>query len=84
MYTSRELSDNYQSKQYQGFTFAIKSKGSCGVCHDSSRGESNISEFAGIHGGNNPEKVIGCRACHTSIASNTANWPHAFTWKNTN
>jgi hypothetical protein len=84
MYPSREAIDNYQSAQYQGFTATIKSIGSCGVCHSSSRGQSNINEFAGTHGGANPEKVIGCRACHTSISSNTANWPHAFTWKNSN
>jgi hypothetical protein len=85
MYPSREISDNYQSKQYQGFTAKIKSIGSCGVCHDSSRGEEgNIGEFAGTHGGSNPEKAIGCRACHTSVPTNTAKWPHAYTWKNSN
>lgn len=85
MYPSNETTDNYQSKQYQGFTSKIKSIGSCGVCHSSSRGEEDdIGEFAGIHGGTNPEKAIGCRACHTSISSNTADWPHAYTWKNSN
>lgn len=84
MMPSREAIDNYQSVQYQGFTSTIKSIGSCGVCHDSSRGDSNISEFGGTHGGPNPEREIGCRACHTSISTVTANWPHAFTWKNSN
>ncbi|MCK7542065.1 MAG: hypothetical protein MZV63_69865 [Marinilabiliales bacterium] len=85
MYPSREETDNYQSKQYQGFTSTIKSIGSCGVCHSSSRGEEeDIGEFAETHGGTNPEKAIGCRACHTSISSTTANWPHAYTWKNSN
>ncbi len=85
MYPSRETTDNYQSKQYQGFTSKIKSIGSCGVCHSSSRGEEgNISEFAEVHGGLNPEKAIGCRACHTSVPTNTAGWPHSYTWKNTN
>ncbi len=84
MYPSREVADNYQSQQYQGFTSKVKSIGSCGVCHDNSRGDSNIGEFSGTHGGTNPEKEIGCRACHTSISSTTANWPHAFTWKNSN
>jgi hypothetical protein len=84
MYPSREVSDNYQSKQYQGFTSTVKTIGSCGVCHDSSRGENNSGEFSEKHGGTNPEKVIGCRACHTSIPSNTAGWPHAYTWKNSN
>ncbi|MDP4224253.1 MAG: multiheme c-type cytochrome [Bacteroidota bacterium] len=84
MMPSREASDNYQSKQYEGFTSRIKSIGSCGVCHDSSKGESNISEFTGAHGGRKPEISIGCRACHTSIPVNTAEWPHAFTWNNSN
>lgn len=84
MFPSRVASDNYQSTQYQGFTSKIKSIGSCGVCHNSSRGESNTSEFAEAHGGTNPEKLIGCHACHTSITTNVANWPHAFTWKNSN
>ncbi len=84
MYPSRETADNYQSKQYQGFTSKIKTIGSCGVCHDNSRGQSNINDFAEVHGGTNPEKIIGCRACHTSISSNTASWPHAYTWKNSN
>jgi len=85
MYPSRETSDNYQSKQYQGFTSKIKTIGSCGVCHSSSRGESgSIGEFGEVHGGTNPEKVIGCRACHTSIPTNTSGWPHAYTWKNSN
>jgi hypothetical protein len=83
MYPSRESSDNYQPNQYQGS--AIKSIGSCGVCHNSSRGEEgNIGEFSGVHGGPNPEQVIGCRACHTSIQSGTTAWPHAYTWKNSN
>jgi len=85
MYPSREASDNYQSTQYQGFTTKIKTIGSCGVCHTSSRGESgNIGEFGETHGGSNPEKAIGCGACHTAIPTNTAEWPHAYTWKNSN
>ena len=84
MYPSREVTDNYQSKQYQGFSSKVKSIGSCGVCHNSSRGESNTSEFAEEHGGANPQKSTGCSACHTSIQANTSNWPHAFSWKNTN
>jgi hypothetical protein len=83
MYPSREETDNYQSKQYQGFTSKIKTIGSCGVCHNSSRGE-GANEFAEVHGGSNPEKIIGCRACHTAISANAAEWPHGYTWKNTN
>jgi hypothetical protein len=84
MYPSRETSDNYQSKQYQGFSSKIKSIGSCGVCHNSSRGESDLSEFGEAHGGANPEHLIGCSACHTSISTTTAEWPHAYSWKNSN
>lgn len=84
MIPSRESADNYQSRQYQGFTSRIKSLGSCGVCHDSSRGESEIGEFAERHGGSSPETYIGCHACHTSIPTNTSAWPHAFQWHNTN
>lgn len=84
MYPSRETADNFQPKQYQGVTSKVKTIGSCGVCHSSSRGESDSGEFAGTHGGTNPEKSIGCRACHTSIPTNTASWPHAYTWKNSN
>lgn len=85
MMPSREASDNYQSVQYQGFTSKIKSIGSCGVCHNSSRGESgNLGEFAETHGSLNPERVIGCSACHTAMSTNTALWPHAYTWKNSN
>ncbi len=83
MYPSRENPDNYQPKQYQSST-KIKTIGSCGYCHTNSRGESEITEFAEKHGGTNPEKSIGCRACHTSIPTNTSSWPHAYTWKNSN
>lgn len=82
MYPSRETLDNYQPDQYQGSK--IKTIGSCGVCHSSSRGESEIGEFSEVHGGTNPEKSIGCRACHTSIPSATSNWPHAYTWTDSN
>ncbi|MEI6677642.1 MAG: multiheme c-type cytochrome [Mariniphaga sp.] len=84
MYPSRETADNYQPKQYQGFTTKIKSIGSCGVCHNNSRGEGSGGEFASVHGGANPEKQIGCMACHTSISTNISEWPHAYTWKNSN
>ncbi len=62
----------------------IKTIGSCGYCHDNSRGEGASGEFAEVHGGTNPEKSIGCRACHTSISTNSSSWPHAYTWKNSN
>jgi hypothetical protein len=86
MVPSREASDNYQSKQYQGFTTTIKTIGSCGVCHNDSRGGAGASlgDFSDVHGGTNPEKVIGCMACHTSIPTNASAWPHAHTWTNSN
>jgi hypothetical protein len=83
MYPSREDSDNYQPKQYQS-SAKIKTIGSCGYCHSDSRGEGSGGEFTEKHGGTNPEKSIGCRACHTSIPTNTSSWPHAYTWKNSN
>jgi len=83
MYPSRETADNYQPNQYQGSK--IKTIGSCGICHSDSRGENpNSGEFSGEHGGTNPEKSIGCRVCHTVVSTNTAEWPHAYTWKNSN
>lgn len=82
MYPSREASDNYQPNQYQGSK--IKTIGSCGICHSSSRGESDLGEFAGEHGGTNPEKKTGCSLCHTSISTNTSLWPHSYTWTNSN
>jgi hypothetical protein len=86
MVPSNEASDNYQSKQYQGFTAKIKSIGSCGVCHSDSRGGEggNIGDFAEEHGGTNPGQKIGCHACHTSLTTDVASWPHAHTWKNSN
>jgi hypothetical protein len=76
--------DGYQSQQYQGYSTKVKSMGSCGVCHDSSRGESEMGEFASAHGGPNPEQENGCYACHTAVPSTTANWPHSFQWSNSN
>jgi hypothetical protein len=86
MVPSREASDNYQSKQYQGFTSTIKTIGSCGVCHNDSRGGSgaNLGDFSEEHGGTNPSQKIGCHACHTSVPADAPNWPHAHTWNNSN
>ena len=81
---SQNARDNYQSLQYQGSTGVVKSIASCGVCHDSSRGESEIGDFAEEHGGASPKKMNGCHICHTSVTTDTAKWPHAFTWKNSN
>ena len=77
-------SDGYQSQQYQGYTEKVKSIGSCGVCHRSSRGASETGDFAEEHGGTNPDQPIGCSACHSSVPANTAQWPHSFQWHNSN
>ena len=84
MIPARESADNYQSIQYQGFTSRVKSLGSCGVCHESSRGDEEIGEFTERHGSTSPETYIGCHMCHTSVSANTTLWPHAFQWHNTN
>ena len=76
--------DNYQAMQYQPYSTSPKTLGSCGTCHDSSRGESDMGEYAGQHGGSNPETMNGCFICHTSVSTNTSEWPHAYTWKNSN
>ena len=82
MYPSREAIDNYQPDQYMGSK--IKTIGSCGVCHENSRGEGVGGEFTQTHGGTNPENKNACDVCHTAISTNTANWPHGYTWENSN
>lgn len=83
MIPSNQASDNYQALQYQGFTGKVKTIGSCGVCHNSSRGD-GASEFSEEHGGTNPERSTGCNVCHTSTPTNSAEWPHAYQWTNSN
>jgi hypothetical protein len=75
--------DHDQSLQYQGYTSVVKTLGSCGVCHDNSRGSAEISGFAEHHGGSSPAQPTGCNACHTAVSSVTALWPHAYKWRNT-
>jgi hypothetical protein len=83
MVPTRQASDNYQVLQYQGYSGAVKALGSCGVCHQSSRGAGIGGEFMETHG--TPGAVPnGCSACHTSIPSNAKAWPHGYTWKNSN
>jgi len=82
MYPSRESKDNYQPDQYQDSN--IKTIGSCGVCHDSSRGEEENEEFAETHGGANPEYNNTCHVCHTVVPSTIQSWPHSYTWTNSN
>ena len=84
MIPSTVARDNYQALQYQGSTGTVKSIGSCGVCHSSSRGENNMGDFAEEHGGTAPKKRNSCHVCHTSLSTDTAKWPHAYTWKNSN
>jgi hypothetical protein len=75
-------SDNYQALQYQGSSGPVKSMGSCGVCHSSSRGGGDIGEFGETHGGSSPEHKTACHVCHTQVTTDTALWPHAYDWKN--
>lgn len=82
MYPSREAKDNFQPKQYMGNP--IKTIGSCGVCHENSRGEGAGADFTEVHTGSNPEVKNTCYVCHTSISANISNWPHGFTWNNSN
>jgi hypothetical protein len=76
MYPSREISDNYQPLHYQSSTKTI---GSCGVCHENSRGEGS-SDFGGQHGGTGGGATA-CRVCHTAVGTDTQSWPHSFQWK---
>ncbi len=73
--------DNYQALHYQG---GAKSIGSCGVCHGNSRGEGAGGDFAEVHGGSHPERQNACHVCHTAISTRTSEWPHAYTWTNSN
>jgi hypothetical protein len=74
--------DGYQALQYQGYTGVVKSMGSCGVCHDDSRGPGELGGFVEVHGGPNPEQTNGCYACHTAVPSTAERWPHAHQWRN--
>ncbi|MFH1144902.1 MAG: hypothetical protein V1774_10205 [Candidatus Eisenbacteria bacterium] len=75
MHPSREASDRDQPLQLQQASVTI---GSCATCHESSRGE-GADEFAETHGGANG-RVSACQVCHTQVAANTGQWPHAFQW----
>lgn len=73
MIPSREDVDNYQAIQYQGQALSI---GSCGVCHNSSRGL-GLNEFLEEHSSN----PTACNVCHTQVNStNTSLWPHKYQW----
>jgi len=71
------LSDNYQALQYEG---AEKTIGSCGACHQSSRGGGSIGEYPEEHGGSNPRVPNACNICHTTVSTDTSQWPHSFEW----
>jgi len=76
MYPSREASDNWQPLHYQD---SSKTIGSCGVCHENSRGEGS-EEFDEEHAGPGGRPTA-CRVCHTQVSANTTAWPHAFRWR---
>lgn len=77
MVPSRESSDNYQAVQYQG---VAKSIGSCGGCHNGSRGAGS-SEFMEQHGSGATKSA--CNVCHTGISSaDVSKWPHSYQWHN--
>ncbi len=82
MVPSLVAKDNYQELQYQGSTRPVKTIGSCGICHTSSRGINDMSEFASRHGSVTAETKIACNVCHTSVTTETSKWPHAYQWKN--
>jgi hypothetical protein len=75
MLPSDQASDNHQAMQYQSRAVTI---GSCGACHDSSRGE-GTEEFGETHGGTAGRRTA-CHVCHTVVSTNTSAWPHAYTW----
>jgi hypothetical protein len=78
MVPSSEQADNYQAIQYQGKAVPIAD---CAACHRTSRGDNNLGEYLGEHGGNQPEKANGCYICHTSVnTTDTSKWPHSFQW----
>ncbi|MBN2070386.1 MAG: hypothetical protein JW814_02925 [Candidatus Krumholzibacteriota bacterium] len=83
MYPSELDADNLQPLQYQGYTGLVKTIGSCGVCHEDSRGEvEDIGEFSEKHGGSSPERSTACNTCHTVVRYDTSKWPHAWGWNN--
>ncbi len=81
MYPSELDADNFQPLQYQGYTGLVKTIGSCGVCHENSRGEpGDMDEFNEVHGGSSPERAIACHTCHTVVRDETPKWPHEWGW----
>ena len=81
MVPSLVAKDNYQELQYQGSARPVKTIGSCGICHTSSRGINDMREFASQHGSVTAETKMACNVCHTSVTTETSKWPHAYQWK---
>jgi hypothetical protein len=73
---SREATDNAQPKALQGKALPL---GSCGVCHEKSRGE-GAEDFGEEHAGKQGRPTA-CRVCHTVVYADTKDWPHSFQWK---
>lgn len=85
MYPSNVAADNHQPIQYNGAGKPIKTIGSCGVCHQNTRGiENGMEAFMEKHGSKNPKQTTSCHVCHTIVPANTDGWPHAYRWKNNN
>jgi len=78
MVPSQVASDNYQAITYQGKAVTI---GSCAACHNSSRGDDELSEFSEEHGGQNPRHANACHVCHTAVPATPTLWPHSYKWK---
>jgi hypothetical protein len=76
MHPSREPADRYQPLQYQN---SAKTIGSCGTCHENSRGLGG-DDFAETHAGAGG-RATACGVCHTVVSADTAAWPHAYQWK---
>jgi len=77
MTPSSKETDNYQALQYQGKAMSL---GSCGVCHDDSRGKGNAG-FIKKHG-EASVAFSACNVCHTQVISGKIKqWPHEFMWK---
>jgi hypothetical protein len=77
MLPTTQPSDGLTAQSYQGAAISI---GSCGACHDGSRGPGGLGEYGSAHGGSSPEVHNACFICHSSVDVITGSWPHAFGW----
>lgn len=87
MVPSSEASDNYQAHQYlgslPGAANSEKSMGSCGACHNTSRGPgagASVTDWTAQHAA---DTTSACNVCHTGFTAptNATLWPHQFQWK---